>query len=328
MNTEKTSLNIAITGIGAPLGQSIARAAMQSKNNYRLFLSDIHDDEKHLFPDAVYTKLDHINAPEYKEHLIAYLNKNKIDLMFWGSEREMIAMCDSIEQLQSETGCRFAISSGKALELGTDKLNTVNLLKQNALPFPDTILLNSSEVTISAFILNNGFPLLLKGKRAGAPFIVKNREQLALFQNYLEDYVIQEFLGDESSQEYTVGVFYTPENGVIDMFCMERQLKYGLTWRGKRIKNPEIEDICTKAITALNPKGSVNVQLRYHKGKPVIHEFNVRCSSTTVFRAMAGWNEVDMAVDYFVKGRLPVPPENIQNGYALRFFEEKWINLG
>jgi len=83
--------------------------------------------------------------------------------------------------------------------------------------------------------------------------------------------------------------------------------------------------MCSRAVEALKPCGSVNVQLRYNKAEPVIHEFNVRCSSTTVFRALSGWNEIDMAVDYFVYKKKPQVPTKIHPGVAVRFFQETWI---
>lgn len=319
-------ITIAVTGIGAPLGQSMIRAALLSQRHYRVIGMDVHSEEQAIFPEIEYCQAVHINSDDYCLSMVESLRTNSVDLLLLGSEREMLGILPIKKQIQQETNCRIAISEEAALRTGMDKLSTVELLRSTGLPYPRTYSLSEDWNTVRSYGEEIGYPCIAKGRRAGVPIIVRNEDDLSYCFRNCEDYIIQEFLGDAESQEYTVGLFYAPEYGVTDTFCMKRLLKYGLTWRGGYAPHPEIEEMASKAVAALSPKGSVNVQLREHNGTPVIHEFNVRCSSTTVFRAMAGWNEIDMAVDYFVYNRKPDKPQEIRAGTGIRFFQETWID--
>lgn len=324
MNTKQVT--IAITGIGAPLGQSIARAALASKRKYNIIVADITDEDAAIFPDLKYWRSVHISSPLYEAAMINFLRENRVSLIFLGSEREMLGVIDIRKEVESESGANFALSDKHALSIGMDKLLTVDLLREAGLPYPRTRKLGGDWQSIDNFVREVGYPCIVKGRRAGQPFIVRCEDDLKYhFRNY-KDGIIQEFLGDENSTEYTVGLFYAPEYGVNDAYCMERVLRYGLTWRGWYRKKPDIEDVCRRAVDLLKPSGSVNIQLRYHRGKPTIHEFNVRCSSSTVFRALSGWNEIDMAVDYFVHQQKPRLPAKVQPGMGIRFFHETWIS--
>ncbi|MGD8758748.1 MAG: ATP-grasp domain-containing protein [Anaerolineales bacterium] len=317
-------ISILVTGIAAPLAQSIVRAALASERSYRVIAADLGEEDAAIFPQIEYIRTTHIREPQYRANMQRLLVKHGVDLVFLGAEREMLGLLPFYRDIEKETGARFALSGERALRIGMDKLLTSDLLREAGLPYPKTMPLGSSWEDVLAFVGEIGYPCVVKGRRAGEPFIVRNQEDLSYhFRNY-EDAVLQEFLGEEDAQEYTVGLFYTPEHGLLDTYCMARLLRYGLTWRGWYEKVPEIEEICKRAVEALKPIGSCNAQLRYHRGVPVIHEFNVRCSSTTVFRALSGWNEIDMAVDYLLLGKKPEAP-TIRPGRAVRYFSETWI---
>lgn len=316
---------IAVTGVGDAIGQSILRAAAASNRAYRLVAMDIDPDAAALFPNMTFVVSPHVDDPAYAHCLIEVLKREQVDLLFWGSEREMRGALPHRDYIETATGCRIAVSSAESLAIGMDKLETVRFLKQYGFPFARTICLDQPWEQVQAFAIEIDFPCIIKGRFAGRPEIIRDIEELAYFHRRYEGGVLQEFLGDESSQEYTVGVFYSPEYGVTDTYCMTRKLKHKLTWRGDYRPNSEVEAMCRAAVTALNPCGSINVQLRYHQGRPVIHEFNMRCSSTTVFRALSGWNEVDMAVDYFCLNKRPVAGQ-VTPGRALRFFQECWVS--
>jgi carbamoyl-phosphate synthase large subunit len=319
-------ITIAVTGCRSAIGQSITRAAEISRRNYKVIVTDVVDEGGAIFPEIPFYKLVHVSSLDYREKLEDFLIKNKVDLMFLGSEKEMLEILEIRKELEEKTGVKFALSNTESASIGMDKLKTVEMLKRANLPYPKTKELGKNWKEIQTFIKKNGFPCVVKGKRAGAPFVVKNLEELVYHFKTYQDGIVQEFLGDENTQEYTVGVFNTQEYGIIDTYCMARTLKYGLTWSGRYEKNKEVEEISKKAVEILKPDGSVNVQLRYHKGRPTIHEFNVRCSSSTVFRALSGWNEIDMAVDYFLHNRKPKKPSKIKCGTGIRFFKEVWVN--
>lgn len=322
----KHAATIAVGGVGAPLGQSILRAALASTRGHRVIGMDLDPEARHVFPGAPFRQARHFRDPAYLDDYADFLAREKVDLVFVGSEGEMLHLAGGPQrELEQRTGARFALGSPEALAVGMDKLFTVELLEKAGLPAPRTRLLQGDWDASLAFAREAGFPCMVKSRRAGPLRLAHDEDDLRyLFRTYPEA-VLQEYLGDEQSREYTVGLFCTREDGPVATYCMRRRLLYGLTWRGVYEPNAEIEAQAQAAARALAAVGSVNVQLREHKGRFLIHEFNVRCSSTAVFRALSGWNEIDMAVDYFVKGRRPEPPGPVVPGRAVRFFEERWV---
>ena len=51
-------------------------------------------------------------------------------------------------------------------------------------------------------------------------------------------------------------------------------------------------------MTELEPFGACNVQLRIRDGKPYVFEINPRCSGTTAARALVGFNEPSVILNY------------------------------
>lgn len=318
-------ITIAVSGVGAPLGQSITRACKISKRNYRVLISDLFDEASAVFPSLEFVKGVHFRSAEYLDKLIDMLNQYNVNLYYPGSEGEMVFLAQNKAKLAERTNCKLPISNLESLSIGMDKYLLTMLLRENSLPFAKTILLSEEWDKLQRFVEETGFPLVVKSRRSGPPFVVKNLEQLRYHYNGYDNAILQEYLGQENDVEITSGIFYTPEYGTHSIFTMERDLKYGLTWRGRYLQNPVIDALAEKVVTHLSSSGSINLQMKIHQGEPIIFEANMRCSSTTSFRAQCGWNEIDFAVDYFLFGRPPSPVETLDtSGIAVRYFDEVW----
>ena len=55
-------ITIAVTGVGAPLGQSIVRAALASKREYRIVALDINDEDAAIFPNLPLESFSHLHG--------------------------------------------------------------------------------------------------------------------------------------------------------------------------------------------------------------------------------------------------------------------------
>ena len=324
MNKE---FHIGVTGLGAPLGQSIIQACQLSKRNYQIFGFDTDLKAAGIFEDITFVQSPSYADPDYINKFSDLLKKHKLDLLFFGSEKEILSASQKPQAWKHLSDCKIAIGAYEAYKIGTDKYNTTMFLENNNLPFPHTILLNESSLDdLHDFTAKIPFPLIVKGRRSGPIYLAEDWDDILYFRKKYKDSILQEYLGErQSTQEITVGAFYTPEHKLTDLIIFERELKYGLSWRCKRIENTHISDQVSKILSLLQPTGSINIQMRYHKGQYVIHELNMRCSSTTAFRALCGWNEIDMAIDYFVLGKQPEVPQRLKEGRGVRFFTQKWL---
>jgi carbamoyl-phosphate synthase large subunit len=76
----------------------------------------------------------------------------------------------------------------------------------------------------------------------------------------------------------------------------------------------------------LKPSGPCNIQLRWHKGRAVCFEINLRFSGTTPARAQLGFNAVEAGVRHFILGEPAVDLPHIHRGAVLRFWNEVYIS--
>jgi carbamoyl-phosphate synthase large subunit len=131
--------------------------------------------------------------------------------------------------------------------------------------------------------------------------------------------VIQEYLLDERT-EYAAGAL------VFDGRCdasivMRRELGDGYTYRAFVDPYPELDRVVREMAEALGPHGAVNFQFRVHDGRVRVFEINARFSGTTPVRALAGFNEVEMALRHLVLGE-PIVQPDIESLVVLRHLSD------
>jgi carbamoyl-phosphate synthase large subunit len=103
---------------------------------------------------------------------------------------------------------------------------------------------------------------------------------------------------------------------------MRRELRDGNTYRAYVEEFPELNAKVREWTLALKPWGPVNFQFRVDgKGEPRCFEINARFSGTTPFRMHAGFNEVQMCIDFLVHGR-PITQPKIKPMKILRYWNE------
>ena len=161
------------------------------------------------------------------------------------------------------------------------------------------------------------------GKSSQGIFIVRNREDLE-HASKRENYVIQEYLGDDDS-EYTAGCFSDTTGRVRGVMVMRRHLAQGTTVRAEAGLFPEIRAEAERIASALQPYGPCNVQLRRSRGRPVCFEINVRFSGTTPIRARLGFNDVEATLRHYVLGEKPVDLPVVTEGIAVRYWNEAYL---
>lgn len=132
-----------------------------------------------------------------------------------------------------------------------------------------------------------------------------------------EGMIHQEYI---DGPEYTAGAIYF--GGEAATIVMRRDLRDGNTCRAYVEEFPELNAKVREWTLALKPHGPCNFQFRVDKnGEPRCFEINARFSGTTPFRALAGFNEVEMCVDYLLHGR-PIKQPVIKPMTILRYWNE------
>jgi carbamoyl-phosphate synthase large subunit len=307
--------NIAITGIGGGVGQSIIKSL--DNTDYNVVGLDGEPLAAGLYAVPKSYIVPYSNKPHFIPTLLDICQKEKIHLLFPGLDAELMPLSQNIEAFK-KVGTTVVVSSKEVITISDDKQQTYNQLTKVGVKVPFTCGLEDY-----AF-LEKDLPLIVKQKVGGARsknvFVVKTIEDWVIATQHvgddLFDFIVQEYI---EGDEYTCGTINWDGqcHGVI---VMRRILRDGDTHKCFSVKNTVIEDTVRQVAQAIKPFGACNIQLRMKDGVPYIFEINARCSGTTAARTLCGFNEPKMIADHLLKGIKPV--FDIKEQTILRYWKE------
>ena len=320
--------NIGVTGTGSLIGQAIIKSIKNSNesNNFKIIGFDYFNDTVGSFLcERNYKLTDIYTNPDLEENwlqeILSHIKEELIDILFIGIDFELELFAKYKSLIEKNSKCKIIISSLDTIKIGNDKYLTYEFLKKNNLNYPVTNLpedVNFSEID---------YPVIVKprvGARSRGVFKVNNKEELLSKIKNIENPIIQEYVGDEST-EYTCGIICL-DGELKASIALNRTLKEGNTFisehsiKADKIIINYISDIANK----LKPYGSCNLQLRIdNKGVPKLFEINPRHSGTTYIRSLFGFNEILYIINYILKGE--ETEMVLKEGRAIRFFDEKLI---
>ena len=319
---------IGVTGTGSLIGQAIIKSIKNSNesNNFKIIGFDYFDDtvgsflcERNYKLTDIYTNPD--LEDNWLQEILSHIKKELIDILFIGVDFELELFAKYKSLIEKESKCKIIISSLDIIKIGNDKYLTYEFLKKNNLNYPITNLpenINYSEID---------YPVIVKprvGARSRGVFKVNNNEELLSKINNIKNPIIQEYVGDEST-EYTCGIICL-DGELKASIALNRTLKEGNTFISEYSKKTDkiIKKYITDIANKLKPYGSCNLQLRIDKnGVPKLFEINPRHSGTTYIRSLFGYNEVLYIINYLIRGEEMKIVLN--EGKAIRFFDEKLI---
>ena len=306
-------MNVAVTGVGGGVGQSIVKALQNTKYNV------IGIDGEVLGTGLYAAKKSYLgfyaNHPKFIDRIIEICKKEKCKTVFPGLDVELILLSNNIEKLKANDIIPI-VSDSKVIKIADDKLKTTKFLRSNDFPYIKTYCLKDYSFELD-------FPVVLKPQKGGAHsignFVAKNKKE---FNKYIlgidiNNYMVQEYI---QGDEYTCGTV-SFENGCIGSIIMRRQLRAGDTYKAFTVKDKELSNFVKNVINVLKPFGACNVQLRVRNNIPYIFEINARCSGTTASRSLAGFNEPKMICDYIFTG-IDNPHFEIKEIVILRYWKE------
>ena len=288
------TINVAVSGVGGGVGQSIIKAL--HGQNIRIISLDGDYLATGLYAETKGFKIPYANRPRFLERILNICKGEKCKFYFPGLDAELPILAKYKDTFK-KVGTTVIVSDSEIIEICDDKLITYKFLSRNNILTPVTHTLNNfikKEVVLD-------FPMIIKPRKGGARsknvFLLRTRkdfDRLLLNDFPITEYIIQEYIDGD---EYTCGTinFESKHFGTV---VMKRILRDGDTYKCFTEKNISIEKEVSKLMKILKPFGPCNVQLRMKKNLPYVIELNARCSGTTAARALAGFNEPKMTIDY------------------------------
>ncbi|MEO8149875.1 MAG: ATP-grasp domain-containing protein [Bacteroidia bacterium] len=337
-------IKILITGVGGGnVGEQIFKALRCGKNDYHITasntnmeaLSVINSEEKVLLPLA--------KNESYINSLVSVIEANQIEFLIAGSEPELRVISNNLHQI-NESGVKVLINNKNAIETGLDKFKTNETLRNAGFKTPESLILNQGDFDKN--IPNKGYPWVVKpvagGSGSSGTFIAQNKNEALFFAGYLIKLgyqpLMQQYIGNAES-EFTIGVLNMPDQTLAGTFILQRQIETGLSnkikvpnysgndslgkhlvissgiTQGRVVFNTEIEKTVNAIAAELKSCGPLNVQGRWHQNSFYPFEINPRFSGTSSMRAMAGFNEPEMMIDWYKTGEFK-KPEIVQGNFT------------
>lgn len=313
--------NILVTGVGAIIGYGVIHSLRAGKYDVNIIGMDIYEDAVGQEWCDRFIIAVPAASERYPQFLLECMEKYCIDLVFFGTEQEIRAVCGA-QELFGELYSKLVINKPELIALSEDKWLTNRFLEENRLDhIPSSIVPNFQAAAASL-----GLPLLLKPRKSYASKgikMVSTEEEFAQWAAvYKEQFMVQKYIGDDE-HEYTAAVFGFGDGTCIRPIVMRRKLsRDGSTLKAAVVNEQAIEEQIGRLTALLKPIGPTNFQFRTNDGKYLLLEINPRISSSTSIRAAFGYNESEMCIEYFVRGNRPGEP-SIRAGRATRYIAER-----
>jgi carbamoyl-phosphate synthase large subunit len=314
---------VVVTGVGAIIGQGIVRSLRQSRRAVRVVGIDRQPQSlgPHLC-DVFYSKpACEESSPAYLAFWQDLLAKESADLVLPGLEIDLFFL-NAQRKALAAVGATLGLNQAELIELAGDKwLLGLELPKAGLTPIP-TVLSQDWHHCVSKL---GKPPLLMKPRRGnGSRGIVRLYDQTD-FQYWVNksagNFMIQKIVGSDD-EEFTVGAFGFGDGNSLSPIIFRRRLSStGNTLYAEVVTDPAIEQATRMLSLYFKPIGPTNYQFRKEKDAPYLLEINPRLSSSTSLRAGFGYNEAEMAIDFFLDGIRPGMP-SVRQGRGWRYSED------
>lgn len=308
---------ILVTGVGAIIGYGIIKSIKMSYDHTYIVGCDIYADAVgQKWCDKFYQAIPAASAT-YISFLTDLIEKEKIDLVFFGTEQEILRC--TAEPFNYSKIC--VLNDRFLIHLAQDKWNTHCFLKEHLFQTIPTFIEGSYEY-LSAIL---GTKLLLKPRNSYASkgiVEVSSKEDFDFWKKKMgTSFMAQKIVGN-MQEEYTVSIFGYGDGTSTNCICLRRKLgQDGATWIAEVHDNEIIFEEVEKLTKLLKPIGPTNYQFRIHHGSAMLLEINPRISSSTSMRAMFGFNEAQLSIKYWLEGIKQTNLE-IRKGKAVRYIAD------
>lgn len=320
--SETFPATVVVTGIGALIGQGIARSLRHMQGIRIIGVDRRITDLARSFCDIAVQKPDMPESdPDYLNFWIRLLQQYQAEFVLPGLSVDMAFLHRVAPEVQ-RSGCAIMLNRPELIDLCADKLVFGQAL--SAAGFPTIPTIRSSSWTEACDALGMP-PFLLKPRRGeGSAGIVRleNEGDLAYWARKSGDnWMLQRIVGRDD-EEYTVGLFGQGADDPVGPIIFRRTLaRAGHTGFAEVVENDVIHDMALRVAAHFAPVGPTNLQFRLEGDIAYLLEINPRFSSSCSLRTAFGFNEAQMSLEYLRYGRV-LTPVHLRKGCAWRYNED------
>lgn len=321
-----TPLTLLVTGVGAIIGQGIVKSLRRSGRPFRIIGVDRNPHSMGAqLCDAFFAKpLCDESSPAYLDFWQTMLTQESVDMVLPGLEVDVFFL-NANRQALDQGRSRLVLNRAELIELARDKWLLGLALPNAGLASIPTVLASSWDACCATL---GKPPFLMKPRQGnGSRGIVRLNDERD-FRYWIEQsdgkVMIQKVIGHDE-EEYTVGAFGWGEGAALNPIIFRRKLSAaGNTQYAEVVMDAAIEQATAKLNAYFKPVGPTNYQFRKEDGIPYLLEINPRFSSSTSLRAGFGYNEAELAVDFYLHG-IRSSAQPLSQGCAWRYSEDFFL---
>ena len=340
--TDNQKTPVVVAGIGAgSLGLELFKS-LRLAGSYHIIGTDVSEKAYGLYGegfDSTYL-LRRLPPDEYAAQLLDVCLKEGARVLAPGAE-EVHRIIAAHRRMFEEHEILLMINTQDVIDICSDKTRTLAYLKAADIPVPHTVDI-SSEDDVQGF---GKYPCVVKpASNSGGSnlvFLAEDEEEARFFVRYLKKRgfksSLQEYI--DSADEFTVGVLSSPDGEMLGSMALKRfhenKLSYSMRYDSRVISSgwsqgsidefPEVREQAELISKVLGSRWALNIQGRLDpQGVFYPFEVNPRHSGTTHLRAMAGFNEPHILLQYCLHKSLP-ETQPLKKGYYMRSFTEKYV---
>lgn len=280
--------SVLVSAIGGDLAQSVVQCIRNDLPEVKLYGTDTNiNNAAPLFVDK-FIQIANSESEKFLSNLKLIMADENPTFYIPLSELELKVLSNldesDIKEILGNTKLIWAGS--KILQIFLDKAESMNYISGLGIGIPISYEIDKLEKVIYPVIVKPRF-----GSGSKNLFLCNNHSELQSALTFVDKPIIQEYI-PAPDNEYTVGIF-SDGQGSIHSICFRRYLASGghTSWC-EVVVDDVISEIAERLAAASGIKGSLNVQLRRHKGKYYVFEVNPRFSSTTLIRSRLGFKDV------------------------------------
>lgn len=331
--------NVLIAGIGgASLGTEIQKSLLLCGSKYNIYGTDISEHAYGHFSSG-FKKTFKISKEKYIKDTIDICKEYNIECIIPGGEEPLKLISQNLS-IFTTNKIKLAINNQKVIDVCSDKAKTFEVLSELGLDIPKTYAYRE-ELDFNAL----DYPCIVKPATGSGGsnfvFFAGDKNEAILYCQYLKNNqkspIIQEYISEDEG-EYTIGVLSLPNKIMIGSIVLRRVFDsklsvlikgdFGLISSGYSqglIEDfPEIRETAEKIAEKIGSTGPLNIQARVKNGQLIPFEINPRFSASTYLRALAGFNEINIFLDFLFDEKIS-KPTTIKFGRYLRSLSETFV---
>ena len=262
-----------------------------------------------------------VESDDYAGWLRSAIVRYDATLLIPGFEQDVHFLSDNRDSF-SDLKCALALNSRRLIDVAKDKwLLHLELLKLGGEATIPTYCEGDYEYLSG--LLGNHFLLKPRNGYASKGIVeVRSSDDFEPHRERLGSPLIAQKIVGSQEEEYTVSVFGDGRGSFSSSIALRRTLgPDGATSKAWSVEENTLQTKLSKLCDYFLPIGPTNFQFRRHEDDWLLLEINPRVSSSTSIRSALGYNEAEMAWNYFVEGRLPNQP-SLKSAFVARYLED------